>query len=635
MRCSLAMALLISAVPSAATAQAAYDTIIRGGTIVDGSGLASFTGDVAIRGGHIVAVGKLGDARAAQTIDARGLVVAPGFINIHSHARPDAVATPTNMLTQGVTTEIANADGHGTTDIAGQLAEFAAGGLGENIGLYIGFNAAWAETMGTADRRASAAEIARMRGILETNLAGGAWGVASGLDYQPAYQADADEVVAVVSVAKPWRTNFPNHDRVRAEEGYSSFKGMTETVSIAEAAGLVPVITHMKSQGAEQGNAPAVITMMDRASARGVFTAADVYPYLAGHASLSLMVPGWAQDGGREALLKRLADPAARVRIVAEVETAMTQRFGGPKGVRLLATGEELTAAMTRLGADAGETAMRLLERENYATILSFGREDDLVAFLKHRNTAMACDCGATTATKIHPRNFGSFPRVLGRYVRDTRALTMTDAVRKMTALPAAIVGMPDRGYLLPGMRADVTLFDPRTIRDNATYKQPTLPSQGVRHVFVGGRHTLRDGVATGAKGGAIVRRTRHMPSRPMTAANRRRSLAGSGSLGGAYNLSFAATQSPGARSARGTLRLTDRATGVVWTADRLGTIQTAPGWASLTATLRDRQGTLRAATLTVDGAAGGGAGSVLVLSLDGQAELTGTPSGPVRIAER
>lgn len=647
MRHLLGTILLLSAsCPTAAAAQVAgavYDTVIRGGTIVDGSGMAPYKGDVAIKGGHIVAVGRLGRARAATTIDADGLVVAPGFINIHSHSRPDAVATAVNMLTQGVTTDITNADGHGTTDIAKQLAEFTTKGLAENVGLYIGFNAAWVETMGNEDRRASADEIARMRRLLDGNLARGAWGVAAGLDYKPGYYAEADEVVQIASVARPWRTNFPNHDRLRPEEGYSSYKAMAETISISEQAGLVPVITHMKSQGHEQGNAPAVIAMMDRATARGTYTATDLYPYLAGHSGLaSLIVPGWALEGGREAMLKRFVDAPTRARIIAEAEKAMTLRFGGPGGVRVLDTGQELTDAMKEMGVGPGEAVLRLLEKEGYAAILTFGREDDVVAFLKYRNSAVSCDCGATLATKVHPRNWGTFPRVLGHYVRDTGALTLTDAVRKMTALPATIIGMNDRGYLAPGMSADVAVFDPKTIRDHATYGEPTKPSEGIRHVFVNGRLALREGRPTGMQGGAIVLRSRHMPSRPMTATNRRRSMTGSGTVSN-YDLSFAITQPPGARYARGTLRLTDRGSGVTWVADRMGTIQTAPGWASMTATLRDPRGTLRFATLTVDRASGSTvpAGSasanrpVLVLSLDGEPELTGSANGQVRIAAR
>lgn len=604
-----AVALGAVAVPVCAQGDAPrYDTIIRNGTIVDGSGLAPYRGDVAITGGHIMAVGNIGEAAAGAEIDATGLVVAPGFINIHSHAQPAAVATAVNMLTQGVTTEITNADGHGTIDIAKQLAEFSANGLAENVGLFIGFNAAWRDTVGHEDRRATQAEIAAMRDILDRNLAAGAWGVAAGLDYKPGYFADADEVIEIVSVARKWRTIFPNHERLRPEERYSSFKGMKETVEIAGQAGVLPIITHLKTQGAEQGNAPAVIDLMKNATARGLYTAADVYPYLAGSSGLSLMIPGWAHEGGREAMLRRFADPATRAKIIVEAEEAMTLRFGGPEGVRVVSTGQRLSDAMKEMGAGAGETLIRLLEQKEQSAILSFGREDDLVAFLQYPDSAIACDCGANTGARVHPRTWGSYPRVLGQYVRETNALTLPDAIRKMTALPATIIGMTDRGYLAPGMRADVVTFDAGRIRDHATYDAPTLPSEGVRDVFVNGQAALRDGIATGAHGGKVVLRTAYMPSRPMTPAGRKRSISGSGVVeasGGRYSVSFAITQKPGEAGSSGRLTLKDRASGMQWKAERLGTIQTASEWASVTAVLRDAAGVTRPVTLTLEKAQG------------------------------
>lgn len=616
-----------------------YDTVIRGGTIVDGSGLPPYRGDVAISGKHIVAVGKLDKADAKTVIDARGMVVAPGFINIHSHARPDAVATAVNMLTQGVTTEITNADGHGTTDIATQLAGFSANGLAENVGLYIGFNATWAEVVGNDDRRATPAEVERMRGIIDSNLAYGAWGVASGLDYKPGYYADVDEVINVVSVARKWRTNFPNHDRIRPEQNYSSFKGMAETIAIAEQAGLTPVITHIKTQGAEQGNAPAVIAMMDRATARGTYTATDLYPYLAGSSGLALNIPGWAIAGGREAMLKRFADPTTRAQIVEEAEKAMQQRWGGPGGVYLFNMGRELTDIIREMNVRPGEAVVRLLEQQEHSAILRYGREDDLRAFLRYRNSSMACDCGASLGQRGHPRTWGSFPRVLGTYVRDERVMTMPDAIRKMTALPAATIGMSDRGYLAPGMRADVTVFDPKTVRDHATYQEPTRPSEGIRDVFVNGRAALRDGKATGAQGGEVVLRSRYMPTRPMTPVTARRQLAVSGAVANGplgYQVRVAVTQGPRQRQATGTVQLTDRASGAVWTAYRIGTVQTAPGWTSVTAVLRDKAGKLRPATITVDRSDATATPIVptLVVRLDDGAELTGMLSAaPVRAA--
>jgi N-acyl-D-aspartate/D-glutamate deacylase len=643
------IALGMSALPLAAQAQPAeYDTIIRGGTIVDGSGMPPYRGDVAIKDGHIAAVGKLGRARAGTTIDANGLMVAPGFINIHSHAEPDAIGTAVNMLTQGVTTEITNADGHGTTDITRQLADFVKNGLAENIGLYIGFNATWAEVVGKEDRRATKAEVARMRDIIDRNLARGAWGVAAGLDYKPAYYAGADQVVDIVSVAAKWRTNFPNHDRIRPEENYSSFKGMAETIAIGEQAGLLPVITHMKSQGAEQGNAKAVLAMIDQATARGTYTAVDLYPYLAGMSGLAaLNVPGWAQAGGRQAMLKRFADPPTRAKIIDEIERAMTLRFNGPGGVHLLSPDHELNDFTREMNVRPGEAVIRLLEKPDepgsnrfdgdYPTILRFGKEEDLVSFMQYPNAAMACDCGASLRTGGHPRGWGSFPRVLGHYVRETEALTWQDAIRKMSALPAAIIGMADRGYLVPGMAADVTIFDPRTISDHATYQQPSAPSEGVRHVFVNGKRVLADGRATGAQGGAVLLRSAHMPSRPMTTPGARRAVSGSGNVAGGatrYGVRFAVSQAPGARFATGSMSLTDKATGIVWRANRLGTIQTAKGWSSWTAMLRDPRGVIRPATVMVETGDGVASAARPTLSIifEGSNALSGTVEGPVRI---
>lgn len=636
-----AAALMATTAAHAQETARAYDTIIRGGTIVDGSGLAPYQGDVAIEGGHIAAVGDLQDAQAVAVVEAEGMIVAPGFINIHSHARPDAVGTAVNMLTQGVTTEITNADGHGTTDITTQLTGFRKQGLAENIGLYIGFNAIWSEVVGTKDRRALPAEIGRMRGLVGSNLAQGAWGVASGLDYKPGYFADADEVIAVVSPARGWRTNFPNHDRLRPEENYSSLMGMAETIEIAEQAGLTPVITHMKTQGAEQGNAPAVLAMFDRAAARGTYVAADLYPYVAGLSGLALNLPGWALAGGREAMLQRFADPETRARIVEEAERAMRQRWGGPEGVYLLKSGQELTDVVARMNVRPGEAVVRLLEEEGedegHRAIFRYGEESDVAAFHQYRNSALSCDCGASLGKRGHPRTWGSFPRQLGRYVREQELLTWPDAIRKMTALPATIIGMIDRGYLAPGMAADITVFDPRTVRDHATYEEPTKPSEGIRQVFVNGRQALRDGVPVGAQGGEVVLRRSYMPTRPMTPTDMSRSVAGGGSVAdGAlrYDLSFAVSQQPGERFATGTIRLVDALSGLTWNAERLGTIQTAPGWASLTAMLRDPAGNRRAATIVYDSAdaSAGPATPGLVVRM-GRAELTGAPNGEITIA--
>jgi N-acyl-D-aspartate/D-glutamate deacylase len=600
------VAALAIAMPAGANQAPAYDILIRGGTVIDGSGLPGYPGDVAIADGRIVAVGDVGRATAKQVIDAKGLVVAPGFINLHSHAEQDAVSTAANMLSQGVTTELINADGSGETDLTAQLRTYAANGLAENIGAYIGLNAIWYEAMGERDLRPSDAQIAAMRGVLENGLKAGAWGVSSGLDYRPSYYASADEVVRIVSAAKPWRTNFPNHDRLRPEDNLSSFKGMEETVSIAERAGLVPVITHIKSAGKERGNAANVVKMVQAADARGAWTAIDIYPYLAGQTALqAFLVPGWAADGGNDAMLARFKDPALRPKLVEAAEYAIATRLGGVEGIALPSIGKRLTDIMAAEKVGAGEAVLRTLERDpEISAIMTFGKEDDVISFLKYPDTAVACDCGATIASRGHPRYYGSFPKVLGHYARDTGALTIEDAVRKMTALPAAVVGMVDRGRLAPGMRADVTLFDPATVRDHATFDKPTLPSDGIRHVIVNGVAALSDGAATGAKSGATLLRDAHMPSRPMTLAGASRAVTAD-ARSADYTITFRATQGAGQRQAAGSVRLTEAKTGRVWTADRLGVIQTGAGWASMTAILRDTAGARKAAILTLDHADG------------------------------
>jgi N-acyl-D-aspartate/D-glutamate deacylase len=566
-----------------------YETILRHGTIVDGSGGRPYQADVGIHNGHIARIGNLSDNRALLEIDVSGLVVAPGFINIHSHAVPAALPTAENMLTQGVTTEILNPDGGGAVDIGPQLNDASTAGLAVNIGAYIGFNSVWSQVMGAANRRATPEDIEKMHGLIVAGLERGAWGVSAGLDYKPAYYAEIEEVVRIVEAAAKWRTNFPNHDRLTPESNFSSKVGVAETIAIGEKAGLVPVVTHMKAQGREQGTAGALLAMMQQATARGHYTAADAYPYLSGQTGLAaLIIPGWAQDGGREKMLERFTDPAQREQIVKESEQAMAARFGGPAGILFPATQRKLVDIMREQQASAGETVVRILEQESPSIIAAFGAEADLVKILQHPTTSIACDCGATTNTRQHPRAFGSFPRVLGHYVRETKALTLPDAIRKMTALPASTIGMVDRGYVTTGMAADLTVFDPATVIDRATYDDPGRLSEGVQLVLVNGVVALRDGKVTGQRAGRVLLRTPHMPSRPMnTAATRRLSL--KGTVTERVRIDIDVTQPVGEARARGSFRLQDADSNTVLEGTEMGVLQTTKDWASFTARIRNR----------------------------------------------
>src|SRR5688572_8846159 len=621
----LAVALVLAGVAVHGQAPA-FDIIVRGGTVIDGSGNPRYDADLAIRNGFIAAIGDLGSATAATQIDARGLYVTPGFINIHSHAFPDALPTAVNMLTQGVTTEIINADGSGALDIAQQMARLAAPGLAVNVGGYIGFNVAWLDVMGNVDRPATAEEIARMRAHVANGLSQGAWGVSAGLDYKPAYFASTEEVIQIVDVARPLRTNFTNHDRVTPESNFSSKAGVTETIAIGMKAGLVPVVTHMKATGREQGTADDMLASMAQATKRGHYTAADAYPYLAGQSGLgSLIIPGWAVEGGRPEMLKRFADPATRAKIIHEAERAMNARFGGPQGVYLPRSQQELTAVMKEMNAGAGETVLRILEKGDPGAILRFGIEEDLVNILKDPVTSMACDCGATTATGgMHPRFFGSYPRVLGRYVREQKIMTWEQAIRKSSWLPAATIGMADRGLLAIGMAADIAVIDPDTVIDRATYESPALPSEGVRFVLVNGKVALEQGRATGVKSGTALFRTNNMPSRPVN--DGLRTLRATGIVSG-KRVSINLTHRAGGREATGTFAVDgfDPIT-------KFGVLQTTTGWASFTTVTAGR-----ALAVTVDTNDPTSQGSVTVaVNVDGLPAVRGTlPPAAVSMTRR
>ena len=628
----LAVACLIGLSISHAQAQSPrFDVIVRHGTVIDGSGNPRYDADIGVRNGFIMAIGDLAAATAATEINARGLFVTPGFINIHSHASPDALPTAVNMLTQGVTTEIFNADGNGPLDIAQQMSALAAPGLALNIGGYIGFNSAWQSVNGNADQRPTPAEIDRMRALIATGLEQGAWGVSAGLDYKPGYFARTEEVIKIVEVARSARTNFTNHDRITPESNYSSKAGVAETVAIGQKAGLVPVVTHMKAQGLEQGTAGALLASMDQATRRGAYTAADAYPYLAGQSGLgSLIIPGWAQEGGREAMLKRFADPAQRARIIAESEQAMTARFGGAPGVYLPRTQQELTAVMKAMNAGAGETIVRILETTgDPGAILRFGSEADLVKILQHPTTSMACDCGASLATRGHPRFYGSFPRLFGRYVREQKIMSWEEAIRKSSALPAATIGMVDRGLIAVGMAADLVVLDPATVIDRATYESPALSSIGIQQVLVNGQPALVNGAATTARGGRALLRTGNLPSRPMPGGVRR--LVVKGTSAGA-RVVIDITQRAGARHATGRFTIEEPGHAMTVTATELGVVQTADAWSGFSGIATVAGGASRAFTAVVDRRDPAAPGvATLVVTVEGQASWRGTlPLGAV-----
>lgn len=583
----IALALAFASSAQAQSAQR-FDVIIRGGSIVDGSGGAPYRGDVGVTGSSIAAIGPLDGATATTVIDATDRIVSPGFINIHSHAQTNAVATAASALLQGVTTELINSDGGMTgaaDDITSGLAMFSGEGLAVNIAPFVGFNAVWAAVVGNADRRPTPDEITRMQTMITSDLKAGAWGVSSGLDYKPGYYARTDEVIAVVKPAAPMRAIFTNHDRF-APPHFSSLEGIAETIEIGQKSGLIPVVTHMKLWASERGRAPEAIDMLRRSTAAGHYAVADAYPYIfAQSGPAGLLLPGWSVDGGREKMLERFRDPALRARIAKETEEQLVARVGGPEGLYINQQKRYLPAVMQEMNTPAGETIIRLLEQGDVRTLFTFGSEADVETIYRYPDTAMACDCGATVMTRTHPRNYGAFARFLGEYTRNRKLFPWEEAIRRTTALPAATIGMIDRGLLAPGMVADIVVFDPATITDRSTIEKPSLLSTGISTVLVSGALAVVDGRVTGEQGGKALLRGSDMPSRPMAVGRpgswtlASTSLTPVGTASGEQPVKATASlrQARGATGATGSVTLTRG--GWSLTATSLGPVQSAEGW--------------------------------------------------------
>lgn len=629
----LAIAVAGSAMTGAASAAPAgqsYDVIIRNGTVFDGTGAEGRVTDVGIVGDRVVAIGDLSKASGAIVKDATGLYVSPGFISVHDHSAPTSYARPEGILTQGVTTAIANPDGGGELDLVKQLSV----PLGLNYGGYIGFNAVWGNVVGYDNRRATPDEIERMKALVLKGMENGAFGLSSGLDYKPSFWATTDEVIAVGKVASGWRTNFTNHERVFPGNGYSSMAGMRETLEIGEKSGLMPVITHMKLQGRDNGKTVEALALATDAKKQGYDVGMDAYPYTYGSTSLEqLTIPSWAQEGGRDAMLARFKDPALRAKIIADTNEQVEVRWMGPKGVYIVDIEKRLPVVMAARGnISAGEAIVQLLEEGNRRVLLSFGTEEDQAALLKDPLQVVSCDCGANTSKVGHPRNWGSFPRFLGRYVREQKLVSWGEAVRKMTALPAAMVGLSERGYLLPGMVADITLFDPATVIDQSTVEAPTLPSIGINTVIVNGKVALDGGKMTDGTFGARLVRSRHEPSRPMN-FDIARSVSAKGSVGGA-TVAVALSQAAGAATPTGKVSVKGLPGGTLSFTPSI--LQTTKGWASVTGTGKRGKGKLEAITLQFEQADPFGEDKpTLTVLADGKPILEGAlPAGGITVSE-
>ncbi|WP_022891701.1 N-acyl-D-amino-acid deacylase family protein [Agromyces subbeticus] len=605
---SLASPVAAGAVDTRATREPSFDVLVHGGTVFDGTGGPGRILDVGVTDGRISSIGDLSGASSEVRYDATGLYVAPGFIDVHAHTDTgDALALAKSALTQGVTTETLGPDGVGRSDIAGQLAELDATEKGINVAPYVGFNTVWADTVGAANVRPTQAQIETMQGVIRNAMAEGAWGVSSGLGYPPARFAETDEVIAALQTVGPWRAMFSDHMR---DETNFVVESTQENLAIGAATGLMAEATHMKVAGPlNWGESATLLQLQADARANGNHAGGDVYPYTAAQTGLSFYIPSWAQDGGTAVMLDRFADPIQRARIDAEVSAFVVDDVGVPENIAFPALGNTtLREVMLGYGGvTIGEAVMRVLEEHegDISAVMQIGSEGDLTNFLQDPFVAISSDGGVTESAATHPRHYGTYPRVLGRYVRELGVLSWEEAIRKMTGLPATMLGMVDRGFIAEGMAADITVFDPNTIIDRATFAEPKQYAEGVRWVFVNGALALDDGEPTGAHSGLALRRASSMPTRPQN-VDERLTMVADGTVtpedgSSPVKLNIALSQRPGEGAVRGAV-VVHGPDGAALHGVRYGVLQTAEEWSSVTGIGRDERGAEHAFVIIVDG---------------------------------
>jgi N-acyl-D-amino-acid deacylase len=539
--------LLVALSGTALLAQnAPVDLLITNARIIDGTGAAARTGSIAIGGGRIVAVGDAGAPTAARTIDAKGRVVAPGFIDMHSHSDMPLVTdgNAQSKIRQGVTTEvigesdsIAPRPSGPWTDFAGYFATLENNGISVNLLSYIGLGTVREMVIGNDDRPPTAAELQKMQALVRDAMNQGTFGVSTGLIYPPNAYAEIEELAALSRVAAQEGGLYASHLRY---DGLKFKEGIEEIIAIAERAKLPGHIFHLKVTGEKNfGRLKEVIALIESARKRGVRITADQYPYIASSTGLTATIPDWAEEGGSDRLVERLKDPATRTRIRREMEDPNPtwenryQSAGTWQNVQLAAIGRQrgvgdtaqnpnrkyegmrIAEAAKQAGKDPFDFVFDLLadEHGSVGCVYFIMSEDDLELGLKQSWVAIGSD-GSALATEgplrsgvPHPRNFGTFPRVLGRYVRERKVLPLEEAIRKMTALPASILGFTDRGTLQAGKAADVVIFDPSTVIDRATFENPFQYPEGIATVVVNGQVVLDEGRHTGARPGRVLRR--------------------------------------------------------------------------------------------------------------------------------
>jgi dihydroorotase/N-acyl-D-amino-acid deacylase len=502
--------------------QPQYDLLLRHGRIVDGTGSPWFTGDMAIRGDTIIRIAPSIDEPAARVVDVANEVIAPGFIDIHTHARRGLLDVPTapNYVRQGVTTVMEGPDGSSPLPISTFLSQLDRVAKSLNIGTFIGQGSVRDAIVGRTNRKATAQEIQRMVGLVEQGMKDGAFGMSTGLFYVPGTFTPTDEVIELARAAGRFGGMHESHQR---DDAAKLLDSVNETIAIGEKGGLPTHISHAKVIGkANWGRSVDMLKLVDEARARGVDVTMDQYPYTASSTSVeAALVPAWALEGGREATLTRLRDADTRSRVRAEAIAMIRDERGGgdPKNVQFVSctfdsslAGRTLADLTQQRGLEptienAADVVLSIVEQGGCQGIFQAMSEQDVERIIQHPATMIASDGEVPVFGRAnpHPRSYGTFARVLGMYVREKKILTLEDAIRRMSSFPAARLGLSDRGVLRPGMKADVVILDPRTVRDTATYEKPHQYATGFSYVIVNGQVVFEKGEMTASRPGRVL----------------------------------------------------------------------------------------------------------------------------------
>jgi len=501
--------------------QVRYDYLLRHARIVDGSGAGWFTGAVAIAGDRIAAVGLLPSHTANAVIDVAGLTLTPGFIDTHSHSRQAIFEVPSaeNLIRQGITTLIEGPDGSSPIPLKPFLTKLGATKIGINFGAMAGHGSIRSAVMGSKNRVATAAELEQMRVLMAQAMRDGAFGLSTGLFYVPGNYAPTEEVIELARVAGEMGGIHTSHMRDEAAEILASVR---ETIRIGEEGKLPTQITHHKVMGGPNwGRSVETLKLVEEARARGVDVTIDQYPYTASSTGIAALMPQWALADGPAAVKERLGAPETRARIKAVIadRIATDRGAGDPKNIQIAncswdasLAGKTLADITAARGVavtidNAADTAMDLVGKGGCSAIYHAINEADVERILRYPHTMIASDGGVIVfgAGVPHPRNYGTFARVLARYVRERKTIPLEEAIRKMTSLPGGRFHIYDRGLLRPGMKADLVVFDPASVRDAAEFGKPHQYAEGFAHVFVNGRPVLKDGKMTGERPGRVL----------------------------------------------------------------------------------------------------------------------------------